>query len=84
MFNAPSLLLSVVVATLYAAAFHLLRGKSGKQLAITWVAALVGFGLGQVVATLLSLGDPRVGGLHLVAASVASWLFMFLARSIRL
>ena len=84
MFSSPALLLSLVVATLYAAAFHLLRGKSGKQLLITWLAALVGFGVGQVLATLLSLGDPLIGELHMVAASVMSWLFMFLARNIRL
>ncbi len=84
MFSSPVLLLSLVVATLYAAAFHLLRGKSWKQLFITWLAALVGFGVGQAVATLLSLGDPLIGELHLVAASVGSWLFMFLAGTIRL
>ena len=84
MFSSPALLLSLVVATLYAAAFHLLRGRSGKQLLITWVAALVGFGAGQVLATLLSLGDPLIGELHLLTASATSWLFMFLARSVRL
>ena len=84
MFSLPSLILSLVVATLYAAAFHLLRGKSGRQLLITWVAALAGFGSGQVLATLLSWRDPLIGELHLVTASAASWLFMFLARSLRL
>jgi hypothetical protein len=84
MFSSPSLILSLVVATLYAAAFHLLGGRSGRQLLITWLAALVGFGSGQALATLLSWHDPLIGELHLVTASAISWLFMFLAKSLRL
>ena len=84
MFSSPSLVLSLVIATLYAAAFHLLRGKTGRQLLITWLAALLGFGSGQVLGTLLSWGDTMIGEIHLVAASAISWLFMFLARSLRL
>jgi hypothetical protein len=80
----PSLILSLVVATLYAAAFHLLSGKNAKQLLITWLAALVGFAFGQAVATLLSWRDPVIGELHLVPASAASWLGMFLARGLKL
>jgi hypothetical protein len=84
MFSSPSLILSLVVATLYAAAFHVLGGKRWSQLLITWVAALVGFGSGQVLAALLAWRDPLIGELHLVTASAVSWLFMFLARSLRL
>ena len=84
MFGTPALLLSFVVATLYAAVFHLLRGRSGRQLLITWIAALVGFGAGQALATLLSWPDPVIGEVHLVTASATSWLSMFLARNLRL
>jgi len=84
MFSSPSLVLSLVIATLYAAAFHLLRGKTGRQLLITWLAALLGFGSGQVLATLFSWGDMLIGEIHLLTASAISWLFMFLARSLRL
>jgi hypothetical protein len=81
MFSLPLLILSLVVATLYAAAFHLLRGRSGRQLLVTWVAAVVGFGVGQALATLLSWRDLQIGELHLLTASAVSWLFMFLARN---
>jgi hypothetical protein len=84
MFTLPSLILSLVVATLYAAVFHLLGGKTGRQLLITWAAALVGFGLGQALAFLLSWRDPLIGELHVVTASAASWILMFLARSLGL
>jgi hypothetical protein len=84
MFSTPAVILGLVVATLYAAAFHLLWGKSGKQLLITWMAALLGFGFGQALAVLLAWHDPLLGELHLVTASAASWVFMFLARSLRL
>jgi len=84
MFSTPSLLLALVVSTLYAAVFHLLWGKSWRQLLITWIAALLGFVSGQVLAKLLSLHDPQLGELHMVTASAVGWLFMFLARSLRL
>ena len=84
MFNQPTLILSLVIATLYAAVFHLLWGKTWRQLLVTWVAALLGFGSGQVLGVLLSFGDALIGEVHLVAASAISWLFMFLARSLRL
>lgn len=84
MFSTPALILALVVATLYAAAMHLLGGRTGRQLLVTWIAAVVGFGVGQVLATLLAWRDPLVGELHMVTASATSWLFMFLARSLRL
>jgi len=84
MFSTPALILALVLATLYAAAFHLLQGKSGKQLLIAWLAALLGIGAGHALAVLLAWPDPLLGELHVVTASAASWLFMFLARSIRI
>jgi len=77
-------MLSLVIATLYAAIFHLLWGKSLRQLLIYWAAALLGFAAGQVVASKLSWQDLFIGEIHLLAASAASLLSMTLARRLKL
>ena len=84
MFNMPALILALVVATLYAAVFHLLLGKTWKQLLITWLAAVVGIGVGQALTVLLGWNDPLLGELHVVTASAVGWLCMFLARRLRI
>jgi len=84
MFSSTVVILSLVLATLYAAAFHLLWGKTGRQLVITWLAALLGFGSGQVLGILVSLSDVMIGEVHMVAASAVSWLFMYLAKGLEL
>jgi hypothetical protein len=80
----PMLVLSLVIATLYAALFHLLGGKTMRDLGVTWLAAVVGFAVGQVLASALGWADPMIGELHLLAASAASWLAMALARRAKL
>ena len=80
----PLLILSVVLATLYAAVFHFFWGSSLKQLALYWLAALLGFAIGQTIATALAWRDILIGELHLLPASAACWLLMALARRMKL
>jgi hypothetical protein len=83
----PSLstvVLSLAIATLYAALFHLLWGKSLKELIRHWLAALLGFGAGQLLASGLNWRDVRIGELHVLSASVFCWLSVFLVRRVRL
>ncbi len=82
--NFPLLILSLVIATLYGALFHLLWGRTLKDLLIYWIAALLGFGTGQLLASAFSWGDVLIGELHLLVASAACWLFMAFARRLRL
>jgi hypothetical protein len=82
MLSLPLLVLSLTIATLYSAVFHLLSGQTMRQLSITWLAGLLGFALGQGLAVVIGWGDIRIGELHLLAASVSCWLFMVLARRI--
>jgi len=85
MLSSPLIILSLVIATLYGAAFHLFWGKKWKQLLVSWVAAVAGFAVGQVVASATAWRDPlAIGELRLVAATVVSWLFLLLARQLRL
>ncbi len=79
----PLLVLSVVIATLYAAIFHFFWGSTLRQLLVSWLAALLGFGVGQAIASAFSWHDILIGELHLLAASVACWLSMALARRVK-
>ena len=80
----PTLILMAVIATLYATLFHLLWGKSLKELLVLWLAALVGFAAGQFLATSLALRDIQIGELHLLSASATCWLAMAFARQLKL
>lgn len=80
----PMLVLSLVIATLYAAFFHLLWGKTLKGLFVAWLAAVLGFAIGQGLASALAWNDVKIGELHLLAASAASWLLMAFARQLQL
>jgi len=81
--NYPLLILSLVLATLYTGLFHLLWGRTFNQLFISWLAALAGLALGQLLASGLGLRDLMIGELHLVTASLSSWLLMALARRVK-
>lgn len=82
--NLPTIVLSVATATLYGTLFHLLWGKSLQELMRYWLAALLGFGVGQLLASVLNWRDVRIGELHVLSASAFSWISMLLARRVRL
>lgn len=81
--NLPMLVLSLVIATLYSSLFHLRWGKTLRELFISWVAALLGFASGQLLASAFSWRDVLIGELHFVTATVACWLFMALAKRLK-
>ena len=76
----PMVVLSVLLASLYAAVFHVIKGRTLVELPIFWVASLVGFATGELGARVLSLDVLMVGELHVVEASVVSFAFLFIAR----
>jgi hypothetical protein len=84
MLHLPLLVLSLVIATLYSALFHLLWGKSFRELAVSWLSAVIGFGLGQALAASSGWADISIGELHLLAASLVCWVSMALARRLKL
>lgn len=80
----PLLVLCAVIATLYAAVFHFLWGSTLRQFIMSWLAALLGFGIGQAIAAVFSWRDVLIGELHLLTASAVCWLSMVLAKRIKL
>jgi len=79
----PLWVLSLVIATLYAALFHLLRGQTMRDLVLLWATSVLGFAAGQLIAAALSWPDPLIGELHVVPASVASLLLMSFALRLK-
>jgi thiamine transporter ThiT len=83
MLQAPALILSLVLATIYAAAFHLWQGRSLRDLLFYWLAAFVGFASGQVAGYLLGFVPWTIGQVHIIEATLVALLFLFIARWLR-
>ena len=84
MFASPVFLLGSSVATLYAALFHLLAGRTWRQIVLYWALSLAGFMLGQAGGELFALSWPMLGQLHIIPASLAAWAALFVARLLKL
>ena len=80
----PYLLLSLLIAGVYGALFHLWRGKTFRELLLYLGAAVAGFALGGVAGGAVGLPLLTVGQVHIVEASLASWGFLFIARWLKL
>jgi hypothetical protein len=76
----PSVVFSFLLASLYGAVFHFIWGKRWRDLALYWIAALVGFTIGQVVFDLVGLSVYLVGEVRVVESTVVSWVCLFVAR----
>ncbi len=83
MFQTPALIVSLVLASIYAAAFHLWRGRGLRDLLFFWLAAVIGFASGQLVGQLLNLIPWTIGQVHVVEATIVSAFFLVLARWLR-
>lgn len=78
-FIAPSLLLSLVLSVIYASLFHLWRGRGVRDFVIYLIAAVVGFGVGQLAGAMIRLPMLQIGEVHLIEATVGSWLALAIA-----
>jgi hypothetical protein len=74
----PSLIFGGVIATLYGAVFHLIRGGGPGRLIIYILLSWMGFWLGQFIAARLNWGFIEIGSLHLGIASISSILLMII------
>jgi hypothetical protein len=79
----PALALSALIASGYSFLFHFLWGRTFGQLARYWVVGLIGFGLGQLAATLTGWNLLVIGDVHLIEGTLGCWLALFVARALR-
>ncbi len=82
--TAPAFVFGLVIATLLAAAYHLVLGQSLRQLAYLWVASVVGFLAGQLLAGILPVRLPELGLLHPIEGAIVSLAAMSIVRASRL
>ena len=80
MIQIPALVLSFVLASLYAMVFYLLLGRKLRDILFFWLASLVGFASGQLVGSRLGIFPWTIGQVHIVEATAVALLLLFLAR----
>jgi len=80
----PQLILAVVIASIYAALYNLVRNGTLRDLLFYLVAAWVGFGLGQIGGLLLGMNWLMVGSLFLFEGTVLSWVMLLLMSWLRM
>ena len=83
MLQLPGLALSVMMASIYALAFHLWLGRGLRDLLLYWLAAVVGFASGHVVGQVWGFVPWTVGQVHLIEATLVAFLFLLIARLLR-
>lgn len=76
----PSLVLSAILSTAYAAGFHLVFGGKGRHLMLYLLASWLGFALGQWAGGAIGISVLDIGPVHTAAASLGSWLALITAR----
>jgi hypothetical protein len=81
---APSIVLSVMIASAYAALYNLLRHGSFRDLLFCLVAAWAGFALGQAAGYLTHLDWGMIGSIYVIEGSIFCWLLMLMMNWLRL
>jgi uncharacterized membrane protein YeaQ/YmgE (transglycosylase-associated protein family) len=73
----PTLLLGLILSTLYGALFHLWRGGNAGRLLLYILLAWIGFWVGQFIGNSLNLTFDTLGQLHIVASTLCSFILLF-------
>lgn len=76
--NTPSLLLGIILSTLYGTGFHLWRGGNLGKLILYMILGWTGFWIGQALASSAGLIFLSLGPLHLGMATLLSFIFLVL------
>lgn len=74
----PAFILSIVLALLYAAVFHVWQGRTVAGLGWFMLASLIGFALGSVAGNLLHF--PTLGQVQILLGTAGSLLALFVVR----
>jgi hypothetical protein len=69
----PAPVLAVLVGGFHTALFMFTRGRGGLQLAIVFVAAVLGAWAGDAAGGRLGFDPIRIGDFHVISASLVAW-----------
>lgn len=83
MIEAPGFVLSVALASAYAAIFYLWRGRRLRDLLFFWLASAVGFAAGQVAGEMLGTIPWTIGQVHVIEATLAAITLLIVATWLR-
>lgn len=75
--TASSIVLALLLATAYAAAFHFLIGGPARRLLLYVFVAWLGFTAGHFLGQALGISLLKLGPLYLLSASAGAWLALF-------
>ena len=81
---APSIVLSAMIASAYAALYNLLRHGSLRDLFFCLAAAWAGFALGQAGGYVVRLNWGMIGSIYVIEGSIFCWLVMLMMDWLRL
>ena len=84
MLLSPTLVLSTIIATLYAALFYLIWGQRTRKKLLYWPLALTGYGLGHLLAQLSPTHPLMIGNMHLLGGTIGCWTTLFVAKWFKL
>ncbi|MBX3086310.1 MAG: hypothetical protein KF716_32035 [Anaerolineae bacterium] len=76
----PAVILGFILATLYGAVFHLIRGGELRRLALFLLASWLGFGLGQFFGTIGGFKLLSIGQINTFSATLGAWLALLAAH----
>ena len=76
----PAIVLSLIIASLYAGVFHFLFARQAVELVYYWPAAVIGFLLGAAIGLLIHWDFMILGEIHLFEGTLAATLVLLLAR----
>jgi MFS family permease len=83
MLQAPALALSIALASAYAAAFYLWRGRRLRDLLLFWLASAVGFAAGQIAGQMLNTIPWTIGQVHVIEATLIALALLIVAAWLR-
>jgi hypothetical protein len=79
----PGVILSAVLASLYASLAHALAGRTWRDMPLFWAAAWLGFAAAALAAIWLGLDWGRVGATPVALGTIGSWAALLVATRLK-
>jgi hypothetical protein len=77
--NVPSIVFGILLASITALIYHLIRGGGARRMALFMVSAWISFFIGQAISILLRWELLRVGSINLFPALLATLIGLVMA-----
>lgn len=78
--TASGLVLGFLLATAYAAGFHIIMGGPARRIALYVLSSWLGFALGHLLGGWLNIHLLQLGAVYLFSASIGSWTALITSR----